>query len=90
MTTVADYLYPIWVGAKNLEYNDNNIIPSRDFIIMSIEMIIMIFVSIWLLKYKYYKHHIISVIIYMFFGILSEILIGAYTFEDKRALIVKL
>ena len=89
ITTVADYLYPIWVGAKNLEYNDDKVFPSRDFIIMSIEMIIMIFVSIWLLKYKYYKHHIISVIIYMFFGILSEILIGAYTFEDKRALIVK-
>ena len=90
INTVAKYFYPIWVGAKNLECNESNVIPSRDFIIMSIEMIIMIFVSIWLLKYKYYKHHIISVIIYMIFGVLSEILIGAYTFEDKRALIIKL
>ena len=90
INTVAEYFYPIWVGEKNLECNESNVLPSRDFIIMSIEMIIMIFVSIWLLKYKYYKHHIISVIIYMIFGVLSEILIGAYTFEDKRALIVKL
>ena len=90
INTVAEYFYPIWVGAKNLESNESNVLPSRDFIIMSIEMIIMIFVSIWLLKYKYYKHHIISVIIYMIFGVLSEILIGAYTFEDKRALIIKL
>jgi len=90
INAVAEHFYPIWVGAKNLEYNESNIIISRDFIIMSIEMIIMIFVSIWLLKYKYYKHHIISVIIYMIFGVLSEILIGAYTFEDKRALIIKL
>ena len=57
---------------------------------MSIEMIIMIFISIWLLKYKYYKHHIISVIIYMIFGVLSEVLIGTYTYQDNRALIVKL
>ena len=35
ITTVADYLYPIWVGAKNLEYNDDKVFPSRDFIIMS-------------------------------------------------------
>ena len=90
INTVAEYFYPIWVGEKNLECNESNVLPSRDFIIMSIEMIIMIFVSIWLLKYKYYKHHIISVIIYMIFGVLSEILIGAYTFEDKRALIIKL
>ena len=89
IVTVVEYFFSKWVGTKN-EYNEGNIIKSRDFIIMSIEMIIMIFVSIWLLKYKYYKHHIISVIIYMIFGILSEILIGEYTFEDKRALIVKL
>ena len=50
---------------------------------MSIEMVIMIFVSICLLKYKYYNHHIISVIIFMIFGILSEILIGAYNFDNK-------
>ena len=90
ISAVAGFLYSKWASDKHLEYNESNLFPQKDFIIMSIEMIIMIFISIWLLKYKYYKHHIISVIIYMIFGVLSEGLIGSYTYKDNRALIVKL
>ena len=82
------YLVDRYEG-KGLDYKESNIFPEKDFIIMSIEMIIMIFVSICLLKYKYYKHHIISVIIFMIFGILSEILIGAYNFENKIEFLFK-
>ena len=74
---------------KGLDYKESNLFPEKDFIIMSIEMIVMIFVSICLLKYKYYKHHIISVIIFMIFGILSEILIGFYSFDNKLEYLFK-
>ena len=45
---------------------------------MSIEMIFMIIVSFCLLKYKFYKNHVISMIIFLLFGIISELALGTY------------
>ena len=45
---------------------------------MSIEMIFMIIVSFCLLKYKFYKNHVISMIIFLQFGIISELALGTY------------
>ena len=77
------------IGEERLDYKESNLFPEKDFIIMSIEMIVMIFVSRCLLKSKYYKHHIISMIIFLIFGILSEILIGAYSFKHKIEFLLK-
>ena len=54
-------------------YTETNLFPSNDFITMSFEMIFMVVVSILMLKYKYYKHHIISIIIFIIFGIICDI-----------------
>ena len=74
---------------QKLDYKESNLFPEKDFIVMSVEMVVMIFVSRCLLKYKYYKHHIISMIIFLIFGILSEILIGAYIFDDNKEYLLK-
>ena len=63
-------LYDYFVNKIKISYSGSNLFPDIDLILMSIEMIFMVFVSIWLLKYKYYKHHIISMIIFLIFGII--------------------
>ena len=66
------------VLGKPLIISGSNLFYSYDLIILGIEMILMIFVSNWLLKYKYYKHHIISTIVFVIFGIISELCLGTY------------
>ena len=56
-------------------FTQSNLFPPTDFIIMSIEMIFLVFISICLLKYKYYKHHIISIIIFLIIGIICELIL---------------
>ena len=90
IAAIAGFLKTKWASEGDLEYKESNLFPQKDFIIMSFEMIIMIFVMIKLLKYKYYKHHVISIIIFMIFGIVSEILMGSYTFSNNAAIVVKL
>ena len=59
-------------------YSGSNLVPNHDFIILSLEMIFIVLVSMCLLKYRYYKHHIISVILFLIFGIISEIILKTY------------
>ena len=59
-------------------YTGSNLFPNNDFIIMSIELVFLLCISICLLKYKYFRHHIISLIIFTIFGIISDILINNY------------
>ena len=47
---------------------------------MSFEMIYMVIVSKIMLKYKYYKHHIISIIIFIIFGVITDI----YLMENEN------
>ena len=54
------------------------IVPTNDFITVSFETIFLVVLSILLLKYKYYKHHIISIIIFLIFGIISDIILNNY------------
>ena len=64
------------------------IFPINDFIIMSIEMIFMVVISICLLKYKFYRHHIISIIFVTIFGIATDITLNAYNNMDSSFWIV--
>ena len=71
-------IFDIRLNGKEINYSGTNLFPNNDLILMSTEMIFMILVSIWLLKYKYYKHHIISTIIFLIFGIIGELCLGKY------------
>jgi len=62
------------VGSK-ISYNESNLFLVQDFAILSIEMAFMAIFSRFLLKYKYFKHHIISIIIFIVLGIACEIII---------------
>ena len=75
-------LFEYYLNDGKISYSGSNLFPNIDLILMSIEMVFMILVSICLLKYKYYKHHIISTIIFLIFGIISELALGTY-FQDN-------
>ena len=49
---------------QEVSYAESNLFMVHDFIVLSIEMVFMTIFSRYLLKYKYFKHHIISIIIY--------------------------
>ena len=77
INSIAD-LFDYYVNGKQISYSGSNIFPNNDLILMSIEMILMIFISKCLLKYKYYKHHVISTIVFIIFGITSELCLEKY------------
>ena len=68
---------------KDYSYTDSNLFPPNEFIIMSIEMIFLVLVSILLLKYKFYMHHVISIIIFIIFGIICDIVLNNYEKIEK-------
>ena len=72
-----------------LDYTQSNLFPNNDFIIVSFEMFFLIIISILLLKYKFYKHHIISMGIFFIFGIISEIFLGTYNDIDGYFILFK-
>ena len=53
-------------------------------------MICMVFVSKILLKYKYYKHHLVSIIIFIIFGIICDIILSTYEKLDWTFFLIKL
>ena len=58
-----------FLAGLQISYNDSNLFFVQDFAILSIEMAFMALFSRFLLKYKYFKHHIISIIIFIILGI---------------------
>ena len=66
-----------YLNAKE-SFISSNFFPLNDFIIMTFEMIFLVVISIYLFKYKYFKHHFISIIIITIFGIIVEILLNDY------------
>ena len=81
--TIADLLENSF-NNKPFSYTETNLFPTNDFITMSFEMICMVVVSIMMLKYKYYKHHIISIIIFIIFGIICDIYLMDDVNIDKK------
>ena len=73
-----------------LDYTQSNLFPNNDFIIVSFEMVFLIIISILLLKYEFFKHHIISMGIFFVFGIISEIFIGTYNDIDGYFILFKI
>ena len=79
----------IFINKSNPSYSQSNLFPTNDFIIMTIEMIFLVCISICLLKYKYYKHHFISIIIFLFFGIICEIILDDYKDINGTFILIK-
>ena len=73
---------------KDMSYTESNLFPSNEFVIMSIEMIFLVCFSILLLKYKFYKHHVISIIIFIIFGIICDIVLSNYENFGKLNIII--
>ena len=81
-----------YVGDGQIDYNNytkNVMFPNNDFILVSFEMVFLIILSILLLKYKFYKHHIISLGIFFVFGIICEIVLGTYDNISGTFILVK-
>ena len=69
-------------------YTGSNLLPNHDFIILSVEMVFIVLVSMCLLKYRYYRHHIISMIFFLIFGIISEIILKTYENMDWKLILI--
>ena len=82
-------LYDGYIRDTSTPMSGSNLFSSNDLILLSLEMIFIIFISIWLLKYKYYHHHIISTIVFVIFGIISELCLGTYLVNDGHFFINK-
>ena len=86
----AASLYDYNIHGTKHDYNGSNLFPDIDLILMGMEMIFLILVSFKLLKYKYYNHHIYSTIVFVIFGIISELCLGTYFQKEGRFFISKL
>ena len=76
-----------WFIDKNKSF-EYIMFPINDFITLSLETIFLVILSILLLNYKYYSHHIISIIIFMIFGIISDIILNNYENIDGNFFLI--
>ena len=76
--------YDFLIKGKRVDYAGSNLFLDIDLILIGIEMIFFILISFKLLKYKYYKHHIYSTIVFVIFGIVSELCLGTYFQKEGR------
>ena len=88
LRVTADLLDHFLLG-KDISYTQSNIFLINDFFILSIEMILMVVISIKLLKYKYFIHHVISIIFFIIFGIICDIILNNFDNINKNYFIVK-
>ena len=58
-----------------ISFNESNLFMVQDFLILSLELVFMAIFSRFLLKDKYFKHHIISIILFILLGITCDIII---------------
>ncbi len=63
---------------QEVSYAESNLFMVHDFIVLSIEMVFMTIFSRYLLKNKFFKHHIISIILFIILGIICDVIIKNY------------
>ena len=73
---------------KSYSYGDSNLFVINGFTLLGIEMIIMICISKLLLKYEYFKHHLISIIIFVLIGIICDIMLDNFNNIDSNFFII--
>ena len=83
-------IFDFYLRRKPVTYTGSNLLPNHDFIILSVEMVFLALISMFLLKYKYYKHHIISMVLFLIFGIVSEIILKSYEDINWKLVVVTL
>ena len=69
-------------------YSDSNLFLINGFTLLSIEMVVMICISKLLLKYKYFNHHLISIIIFVIIGISCDIILNNFDDIDTNFFII--
>ena len=72
----------VFVNNEQATFEQSTLFPPNDFEMMSIEMIFLVCISKCLLKYKYFKHHIISIIIFIIIGTICELIINVHSNVD--------
>ena len=65
-----------------------NYLAQGPFLYIGVEMILLTIVSIFLLKYKYYNHHFISMAAFIIFGTISDIILNYYPHMAKYGLLI--
>ena len=68
----VDYCYPYFIEEQ--KYRLNNLLNT----INGVTIIIMTLVTLFLLKYKYYIHHYITMALYCVLGIIMDVIVGGY------------
>ena len=72
-------------------FSESNLFPNEDFMLtINLEMIVLILISICLLKYKYFKHHIISLVFSLIFGIICYIILNNNKVQNTDVLITRI
>ena len=69
-------------------HESNNLFPSNNPITICFKMIFLICISICFLKYKYFKHHIISLIVLILIGITFFVLNNVFSFRKRNVIIM--
>ena len=67
----------------DIPFPGSNLFIIQDFTFLSIEMAFMAIFSRFLLKYKFFKHHIISIIIFIVIGIICDFIIRFSYFKEE-------
>lgn len=65
-----------------------NYLAQGPFLYIGVEMILLTIVSIFLLKYKYYNYHFISMAAFIIFGTISDIILNYYPHMAKYGLLI--
>ena len=88
---ILSFLFIIDIGVGNISSilrkgkADSIFFPINDLNFTSIEIIFIICISAFLLKYKYFKHHIISLVIFVSLAIFCHILCHVLKGDNKKS-----
>lgn len=77
-------------ASLNESQNIINYLAQGPFLYIGVEMILLTIVSIFLLKYKYYNHHFISMAAFIIFGTISDIILNYYPHMAKYGLLINI
>ena len=76
-----------FVARRNVN-NWNNLFPSNNPIVVCFEMTFLILISKYFLEYKYFKHHIISLIVLILIGLLFFFCFDIQNFSTKFIILI--
>ena len=74
----VDYCYPYFIEEQ--KYRLNNLLNT----INGVTIIIMTLVTLFLLKYKYYIHHYITMVLFSVLGVIADVIMGGYKIINFR------